>query len=140
MAGGWADLGSSLGLDGVLKNGVGGLNALGVEVLGVDSVLGLHIVRFKSQRGGIGGGRGGIESSDGDRNHDGVLEKDKDCGGVLEGDEDCGDVLEGDGDRDGVQAGGGDRDGVLKTDGDCEDVLEGDGDRDGVLEGEGGGV
>ena len=35
----------------MLKNGVGGLNGLGVEVLGVDSVLGMHIARFKSQRG-----------------------------------------------------------------------------------------
>ena len=58
----------------MLKNGVGGLiNALGVEVLGVDSVLGLYIARFNSQSGGISGGRGGVESSDeGDR--DGVLE------------------------------------------------------------------
>ena len=40
VAGRWADLGSRLGLDGGLKNGVGGLiNALELEVLGVDSIL-----------------------------------------------------------------------------------------------------
>ena len=40
MAGRWADLGSPLGLDGGLKNGGGGLiNALELEVLGVDNVL-----------------------------------------------------------------------------------------------------
>ena len=59
----------------MLKNGVGGLIiALGVEVLGVDSVLGLYIARFKSQSGGISGGRGGIESSDKEGDRDGVLE------------------------------------------------------------------
>ena len=89
--------------------------------LGVQRIV--AIVRFKSQRGGIGGGRGGIESSDGDRNRDGVLEKDKDCGGVLEGDEDRGDVLEGGRDRDGVQGGDGDRDDVLKGGKDCDGVL-----------------
>ena len=60
----------------MLKNVVGGLiNALGVEVLGVDSVLGLYIARFKSQSGGISGGRGGVESSDKEGDRDGVLEK-----------------------------------------------------------------
>ena len=74
MAGQWADLGSLLGSDRVLKNGVGGLiNALGVEVLGVDTLLGLYIASFKSQSGGIGRGRGSIESFDKEGDRDGVL-------------------------------------------------------------------
>ena len=50
-----------------MKNGGGGLiNALELEVLGVDSILVCKLQRFKSQRGAIGGGIGGVESSDGD--------------------------------------------------------------------------
>ena len=43
VAGGWADLGSLIGLDGVLKNEVGGLNVLGAFSDTMDSLLDPHV-------------------------------------------------------------------------------------------------